>query len=696
MQIRRFVSLLSASCAIALALSPVLAAPAQAPASKPVAQGPVPGTPTTLTLLHNNDGESSLLPITYTVPAGTFGYTNTSSVAYPAGGVSAFDTLINLQRADATVQGNAYINLYSGDAFLASSTLYCSLPLTDTAKPVYDAIAQNQMDYTAHVFGNHEFDFTPEFLLRFVNAFTDSTTLTRTQPFLSANLDFGAEPGYGPLLDPDGLIDNAVQNGQSIGRSMIYTDTTTNQVFGIVAATTPILPTISSPGAVTVTVDITATAAAVQVEIDRLQAAPYNVNKIILSSHMQALSADRELIALLQGVDVAVAGGGDELLVSSTVPTTTQLLPGETQPIFGTYPLTVTDAASRTVYLVTTAGNYKYLGRLDVEFDGAGEVTGIVTATSYPRRVIPTSTSAVNGLGLTDTVSTDAAINAGVIDPLNTCLQGFRDTVVAGLQTPQDVSRNGVRSRETNAGNLVADSFVWAYDQFATNSFNNLPPRSTANPVIAVQNGGGIRQNAGNVLPVGGIITDTGFVSRQNTLDVLAFLTNQVTVITGVTPSEMKTIFERSVANLPGEGGQFLQVSGITVTYNISQPVNSRVISIHLADGRPIVAEGQVVSGAPTVSIVTNSFTAGGGDNYPTFANKTTKLGLRDNAGVFFSYEDAFVGYLRSFPVNAGGIPTVPGTDPRYAATTGQGRLSTTTAKPVFRQWLPIISRQLP
>jgi len=63
---------------------------------------------------------------------------------------------------------------------------------------------------------------------------------------------------------------------------------------------------------------------------------------------------------------------------------------------------------------------------------------------------------------------------------------------------------------------------------------------------------------------------------------------------------------------------------------------------------------------------------------------------------VLFSYEDAFVGYLRSFPVNAGGIPTVPGSDPRYATTTGQGRLSTTTNKPVFRQWLTFVSSQLP
>ncbi len=38
---------------------------------------------------------------------------------------------------------------------------------------------------------------------------------------------------------------------------------------------------------------------------------------------------------------------------------------------------------------MTTAGNYKYLGRLDATFDAEGVLTGIVAEASYPRRVVP-------------------------------------------------------------------------------------------------------------------------------------------------------------------------------------------------------------------------------------------------------------------------------------------------------------------
>ena len=153
---------------------------------------------------------------------------------------------------------------------------------------------------------------------------------------------------------------------------MIVTDTATTQRFGLVGATTPQLPTISSPRNVTVSPTLTDTATAVQSEIDRLQAR--GIQKILFVSHLQDVNNDKQLVGLLRGVDIAVAGGGDELLASTTVPTTTQLLPGESAPIAGEYPLQEQDAAGRTVYIVTTAGNYKYLGRLDVEFNDAGEV----------------------------------------------------------------------------------------------------------------------------------------------------------------------------------------------------------------------------------------------------------------------------------------------------------------------------------
>jgi len=638
----------------------------------------------TLTLLHNNDGESSLLPINYPVAPGT-GYPNTTTVNLNIGGVSAYKTLVDNNIDQAHGAGNAVVNVYAGDSFLASATLVCSLPVTATT-PVYDAIAQRQIAYDAHIFGNHEFDYTPDFLLRFILAFTSSIGVTPTQPFLSANLGFGGEAAYAGYLDSDGLVHPNITDGRVIGRALILTDTATGQRFGIVGATTWTLPTISSPRNVTVTADLTSTAAVVQAEIDRL-INTFGVQKIILVSHLQDVNNDKALIPLLTGVDIAVAGGGDELLLSSAVPTQTQLLPGEAQTSAGAYPVQVTDATSRTVYVVTTAGNYKYMGRLDVEFDGQGEVTRVITETSYSRRVIPTSATAT-ALGLADAVTQEAGMVASVDAPVQACLNDLAATPVARSEVLLDVSRNSVRGHEANAGNLIADAFVYMYDQLAAT--NGLPARSSANPVIGVQNGGGIRQNAGNILPTTGVTP--GLISRLDTINVLPF-ENYLTVVTDVTPIDLKTIFERSASGLPGAGGQFLQVSGITVTLNLSASVNNRVWSLTLADGTAIVVAGVVAPGAPTVSLVTNSFTADGGDNYPTLAANVNQLNLRKLDDTLIFYEEAWRLYLQSLPVTSGvggDLPTVLASDPRYNQLAGYGRIVIAALRVYY---LPIIDR---
>lgn len=622
----------------------------------------------TLTLLHNNDGESSLLPINNTVISGA------TSLQLPTAGISAFKSVTLNNIAAARNAGNAVVNVYAGDAFLASATLACSLPANATT-PVFDAIAQRQISYDAQIIGNHEFDYTPDFLERFIRAFEVDGKLT--QPFLSSNLNFQNEPRFADLLDADGLIDRLVTDGRVLARSMVVTDTATTQRFGLVGATTPELPTISSPRNVTVTPTMTETAVAVQGEIDRLQT--LGIQKILFISHLQDVGNDRQIVKMLHGVDIAVAGGGDELLASTTVPTTTQLLPGELAPIAGSYPLVEKDADGRDVYIVTTAGNYKYLGRIDVEFDDAGEIVAVNRETSYPRRVIPTSAVSTQ-LQVPDAVAKDAQMVTTVEQPVQDCLQQFAATPVVRSEVVLDVSRTGVRGRETNVGNLIADAFVASYDRYAQT--NGLPARSATHPVIGIQNGGGIRQNAGDALPAGGA---PGTISRLDTLNILSF-DNTMAVVKDIPPADLKTIFERSASSLPGAGGQFLQVSGIRVVYNQLQPVNSRVRSLMLEDGTAIVSSGAVVAGAPSVSIVTNNFTAGGGDNYPTLANNPNKTIIRDNTGAFLGYEQAWREYLTSLP-QVQGLPTIQASDLRYRPG-GEGRILVFTRN-IF---LPVLS----
>jgi 2',3'-cyclic-nucleotide 2'-phosphodiesterase / 3'-nucleotidase / 5'-nucleotidase len=618
----------------------------------------------TLSLLHNNDGESSLLPFVNDV----------NGTQLPIGGIAAFKTLTDRQIREARAAGHSVVNVYAGDAFLASATLACSQPPNPPDTPVYDAVAQRKIPYDAHIFGNHEFDFGPDFLERFIRSFEVNGVLN--QPFLSANLDFSAEPGFSDLIRDDGLLAGLSTDGQVVARSAIITDKVTGQRFGIVGATTPALPTISSPRDVLVTSDdLDSTAAVVQAEVDRLMAAPYHIRRIIFVSHLQDIDTDVELAALLRGVDLLVGGGGDELLVNPDVPLEEQLLPGESAPIGRDYPIQTLDAEGNTVYIVTTAGNYKYLGRIVAVFDGKGQISEIVNHQTFPRRVIPKSDAAAQ-LGITDAVEPDPAIVENVIEPVEACLEELQNPII-GTEVPLDVSRAGSRGRETNTGNLVADAYLYTYDQFS--ALNGLPARDGT--VIAVQNGGGIRQNAGDVLPVGGAVPGT--ITRDNTLNVLAFLTNSVTVVQDVTPEDLKQILERAASDIGG--GQFLQIGGFRVVYDLSRTAQviatdgtvttpgERVVSAELLDGTEMIAEGLVVSGAPNVAIVTNSFTAAGGDNYPWLAENPNKLQFPA------TYEQAWVEYLLSFPVLYFGLPTIPEGDPRYQPG-GEGRITVVNA----------------
>jgi len=571
--------------------------------------------------------------------------------------------------------------VYAGDSFLASKTLICSQPADTTSKvKPYDALALRQVGYDALVLGNHEFDYAPSFLSRYLRTFAKDGK--PTIPVLSGNMDFKDEPDLSDLIGPTGQTSNKAAPGKNISQWMIYTDEVTGAKFGIVTAITPLLATISSPGkSKLLTGNIDAVAARLQRQINAMQ--KMGVNKIILVSHLQDLNNDKALVAKLRGVDVAVGGGGDELLQSDYVSNTVELLPGESAPV-GTYPTNVTDAAGKVVPIVTTSGNYKYVGRVDVRFDKKGNVAEVVQATSYPRRVIPTSGESV-GLGITDAVSPDFFLQTKVIGALNGCLSSFNvpfaKSDVLFNTARGSATAPGVRTVETNGGNLVADSFVYLYDQVATRE--GFPARSATNPVVAVQNGGGIRQNAGDLLPVSGAAPGT--INRGNTFDLLPF-DNRFSVFSNMTAAQLKEVFERSCAIGTSGGGQFLQISGLKVTckrsgtaqvvgtppaglqYGAVTTAGSRVTSLSLSDGTKLVDNGTVVAGAPAVDVITNSFTAVGGDNFPTFGAAASKV-------LGYSYEEALYRYLLSFPKGADGLPTVPASDARYKSG-GEGRIT--------------------
>lgn len=577
----------------------------------------LPKKPYRLTLLHNNDAESKLL-------------TGDSVAGY--GGAARFKTVLERVRAEDRAYTDADLRagekrrgavlVSSGDNFLAGLNLSASFK---KGVPWYDSIAFRSFGYDAATLGNHEFDFGPDRLADFI-AGTGST------PFLSANLDVTPEPRLRRLV-----LQGKIRRSTIVRKG--------GDLIGVIGLTTPDIRSIASPGRVRIS-DAVADAANREARWLSL----LGVNKIVLSSHLQGIAAEEALIPKLRGIDIVIAGGGDELLANEG----DRLIPGQGTPV-APYPKLVKDASGADVPVVTTQGELRYVGRLTVEFDRNGKITKVDTAKSGPVRVSGAATDA-------DVAARDPQLVAQVEQPLLDYRAELDANVIATTEVRLD-GRNPdpIRRRESNLGNLVADAYLHAANTRAAATGS---PRAD----VALANGGGIRNSS--VLPVGPI-------SEGTTFGILPF-DNVVVVVPGVPRGQFKELLENAYAITPStsSAGRFGHIGGLRVEVDTTRQAQvtqadgtvttpgDRVRTATLADGTPIVVDGAVVPGVG-VNLATVDFLAKGGDFYPfrglPFVTTTVP------------YQQALATYLTAAPA-AGGLGGVV-TAARYPEG-GEGRIS--------------------
>ena len=569
-----------------------------------------------LTVLHTNDTESKLL------------YPSSSQQAY--GGAARFKTKADQLRSTADAEGGV-VMVSSGDNYLAGPEFNASLTLPAGSR-YYDSIALQAIGYDAICLGNHDFDFGPEILANFVAGFTDGTK------FLSSNLDFSAEPSLNALVGA----------GHIAKRTTSVVDGVT---VGFVGATTPDLPFISSPGDVAIDANFTA---AIQAEVDALTAA--GVKHIVVMTHLQGISVERALAQQLRDVDVLVAGGGDELLWNPgqlLVPddATDANTDGIPDARYGSYPIYETDANGRQLPIITTRGDYRYVGRCVLDFDANGLVTA-VDPSSGPVRVA--STAQTGG------VAEDATVKALVTDPVAASVAGLAANIIATSAVALDGRTSTIRSQETNEGDLCADSLLWNARQLAKGE--GLP-----RPVVAFQNGGGIRNNS---------ILAAGSFSELNTFQFLPF-SNFVSIIPALPVPTFKQLLENAVsrvsppAGFPTSGnGRFAQVAGFRFTYSVAANPGSRIIDVVLDDGTVLVEDGVVVNPKQTIPAATIDFLCRGGDEYPLAGLSFESIGV--------SYQQALFNYIVSPSGLAGAITAADYPEG------GEGRIVKYTPSPAF------------
>ncbi len=462
-----------------------------------------------LTILHINDMHSRIEPINR--------FDSTCSAGDNAegkcfGGVARLKTKIDEIRAE--MDGKNLLVLDAGDQY-QGSLVYT------TYKGDVAIEMMNLIGFDAMAVGNHEFDDGPEGLAKLAGG--------ADFPVLSGNLDLSQSDLLRDIVGDYVILD---VGGERIGIvSALATDTVET----------------SSPGPNVIFQD---EIEALRADVAALEAE--GVTKIIALTHV-GLSKDREIAAAVEGIDVVIGGHSHTLMLNNDADTPS-------------YPEMVGAVPVAQAYAYS-----KYLGRLDLTFDDAGNLT------------------AVSGdpVLLDASVAEDAGVVARVAE-LTGPIEEMKARVVAETSDSIEGDRSVCRAVECPMGNLVADAML---DRVADLGIQ-----------IAIQRGGGRRAaSAAGPVTMGEVLTVLPF---QNTLSTFQ--------VTGAT---MVAALENGVSQIEEGAGRFPQVAGLKYTFDVSQAAGSRVSDVMVMEGGAWVP----IDPAKVYGVVSNNFMRNGGDGYGMF-----------------------------------------------------------------------------
>lgn len=560
--------------------------------------------------------------------------------------VSNFSSLINAFVNIEALSSNTLV-VSSGDNFIPGPRFFAAGVDSDQTRDALgapgngrgDIIFTNAFGTAASAVGNHDLDQGTEVFAGLLAA--DGDYPGAAFPYLSTNLDFSTDSNLADLVVDDGQNRDAGA-GQLAGSTAVEIG---GETIGLVGASTPALASITSTGGITVepsdfamdAAGYDALAAQIQPAVDALTDA--GIDKIVVLAHMQQIAIEKALAERLADVDIIVAGGSNTLLADGN----DVLRDGDSA--VDDYPLAFSGPDGSPTLVVNVDGDYKYLGRLVVDFDDAGVL------------ITNTLDSSDNGAW----ASTDAVLEMLANRGLDTAAD---DTVLAVQSALQDVladqdgnvqgitdvyldgRRGQVRTEETNLGDLTADANLFYARQ------------AEPDVQVSLKNGGGIRDAIGQVIVPPGSTGDperrppqanesigkpAGGVSQFDIAGALRF-NNSLTLIT-VTAAELRDIMEHAVAATTDGAtpGQFPQIGGLRIAFDPERNARSasqmnmssatsgnRIRAMTLIDDAgnettPLVRNGSLVADADRpIRMVLLAFTAAcvPGDDYDAGAQE--------------------------------------------------------------------------
>nr|XP_033793675.1 5'-nucleotidase isoform X2 [Geotrypetes seraphini] len=320
---------------------------------------------------------------------------------------------------------------------------------------------------------------------------------------------------------------------------------------------------------------------ALQPQVDKLST--LGVNKIIALGH-SGFETDKQIAQKVKGVDVVIGGHTNTFLYTGSPPSS--------EVPAGEYPFMVQSDFGNLVPVVQAYAFGKYLGYLKVTFDDDGNV---IQASGNP-------------ILLNDTVPEDEELKTEV-NKWKEQINNYSTEAIGKTVVYLNGTTEECRNRECNMGNLICDAMIYNNIRF--------PDEKRWNHVsLCILNGGSIRSPINERY-------NNGIITLEDLISVLPFGgTFDLLELKG---STLKAAFEHSVHRYGSGKGEFLQVGGIQIVYDLSQNPGDRVVKVDV-----LCTECRVPSYVPLemdkdYKVILPSFIVNGGDGYTVLKNEQIK-----------------------------------------------------------------------
>lgn len=414
----------------------------------------------------------------------------------------------------------------------------------------------NLAGYDAMAAGNHEFDYGQEQLKK-------NASLAEF-PILSANVKKDGEPflkgTYGDEKNNNGQYTVIEKAGAKIG------------IFGL---TTQNTRTSSNPKGLTgITFEDEIETA--KEMIDTLEAEQVDI--MICLAHLGDIASS----VVYTADDVAEALTGDYA--------------GKLDAIIDGHSHTIENKEINGVKIAQTGNGFAKLGKLTFTYDSENDEVLV-------------DSKLLSGEDFSD-IDPDATVKNRIEEILTAQNETMGQRVADTKTTLWGGYINNVaesRLTETNLGNLITDSMIEAGGEIIRKG--NVDEKYKNLPIVAVENGGGIRSTIFR-----------GTITKKDIINVLPF--GNLVSFKAVTPKVLYELLEHGVRGIAGQNaetgrlsgdaiGGFLQVGGMKFTYNPNNPQGERVLSVIL-DGEAESLDRQDES--RQIILATNDYLIAGGD----------------------------------------------------------------------------------